>query len=170
MQLGLSVLLAMFGVFSFVTASAAQTGERARKGSFKVTIQQDGSWEGFAIENRFWVWIARRKGEFAGDGILDGMTSTCISKGRTAYGISKAEIYCENTDSDGEKIFESSDEECACGPGGEGGAGKGRFLGGTGKYVGIRGLFKIERRVGPRDQVKRTWTDYVTVTGNWTLP
>ena len=88
----------------------------------------------------------------------------------TAQGISVAEIHCENADSEGDKIFELSKEECACAPGGKGGTGTGEILGGTGKYVGIRGSFKIERKVGPRDQAARTWTDYVTIVGSWTLP
>ncbi len=98
------------------------------------------------------------------------MRSRCISKGTTAGGISEAEIHCENTDKDGDKIFEVSKEECACGPGGAGGTGRGEFLGGTGKYVGIRGSFVIERKVGPRDQVARTRTDHVTIEGSWSLP
>ncbi|MGI9407788.1 MAG: hypothetical protein ACR2O4_15545 [Hyphomicrobiaceae bacterium] len=171
MRSGSSLLLVILCAGFAVAASAAQAGgKRLKEGSFRVTIQQDGSWNGFAVENRFWIWIARRKGVFAGNGILDGLTSRCISKGRTAHGRSTAEIHCENTDPDGDKIFEVSSEECACDPGGEGGTGEGRFLGGTGKYVGIRGSFRIERKVGPRDRTERTWTDYVTIVGRWTLP
>ena len=98
------------------------------------------------------------------------MTSSCISKGTTAYGISKAEIHCENSDEYGNNIYEISQEECACGPGADGGAGMGEFIGGTGKFTGIRGTFTIKRKVGPRDQRARTCTDYVTIEGSWTLP
>lgn len=164
------ILLAISCLVLFVCASVTAAAELPRQGTFRVTIKQDGSWEGFPVAQKYWVWIARRKGVFDGTGPLDGMTSRCISKGTTAYGISTAEIHCENTDSDGDQIFEVSNEECACAPGAKGGTGTGEFLGGTGKYIGIRGSFEIERRVGPRDQAAGTWTDYVTIVGSWTLP
>ena len=170
MQHPYSTLLAVACLVLFMCASVSVAEDLPRQGSFRVTIQQDGSWEGFSVAQKYWVWIARRKGVFDGTGPLNGMTSRCISKGMTVYGISTAEIHCENTDNDGDQIFEMSKEECACASGGKGGTGTGEFLGGTGKYVGIRGSFEIERKVGPRDQAIRTWTDYVTIVGSWTLP
>ena len=160
--------------FSFLASMAAIAGVSAmqpeRQGTFRVTITQEGSWEGFPVAQNYWVWIARRSGTFSGTGPLAGMTSNCVSKGTTAFAISKAEIHCENTDRDGDKIFEKSTEECACAPDGEGGTGTGEFLGGTGKYTGIRGTFRISRKVGARDQAARTWTDHVVVEGNWIIP
>lgn len=153
-----------------IISSAAVVAEVPEEGNFAVTITQRGSWEGFPIGHQHWVWIARREGVFSGDDPLNGMTARCISKGKTLFGLSEAEIHCENTDADGDKIFEVSKEECVCGPGGRGGTGSGEFIGGTGKYWGIRGSFKIERRVGPRDREARTWTDYVTIKGSWRLP
>lgn len=165
------LLTALAGlVLSFSTAPFVSAQEPASTGTFRVTIRQDGSWEGFRVAQGHWVWIARRKGVYSGTGPLDGMTSNCVSKGTTAYGISKAEIHCENTDSDGDRIYEVSKEECACAPGGKGGTGSGEFLGGTGKFVGIRGSFRIERAIGARDQAARTWTDHVTIEGDWVLP
>lgn len=164
-----SVLLIFYlATLKFTVASLAE--QPPKHGNFRVLIEQKGSWEGFPIANKYWVWIARRSGVFEGNGPLNGMTSRCISKGTTAYGILKAEIHCENTDADGDKIFEVSKEECACGPGGDGGKGNGEFLGGTGKYLGIKGTFEIERRVGSRDRENRTWTDQVVMQGNWSLP
>lgn len=141
-----------------------------KKGEFSATITQQGSWEGFAIGHQHWVWIARREGVYSGSGLLNGMTSRCVSKGKTLFGVSEAGIHCENTDQDGDKIFEVSKEQCVCGPGQKGGTGKGEFIGGTGKYERIRGAFEIERKVGARNREARTWTDHVKVTGKWELP
>jgi hypothetical protein len=157
-------------VVSDAPATRAEAGELARQGRFAVEIMQSGSWEGFAIGHRHWVWIARRTGVFSGEGILDGMTSNCVSKGSTLFGVSEATVHCENIDADGDKIFETSTETGVWTRGGKGGTGSGTFLGGTGKYERIRGAFEIVRKVGPRDEATRSWTDYVTVTGNWTLP
>ncbi|MCP4329732.1 MAG: hypothetical protein GY791_14995 [Alphaproteobacteria bacterium] len=165
-----SFLLAILCFVCVLCAGQSPAGELPKQGKFEVTIEQDGSWEGFPVAHSYWVWIARREGIFVGTGLLNGMTSKCVSKGKTSHGISIAEIHCENTDSDGDKIFEVSQEECACAPDGEGGTGTGEFLGGTGKYVGIRGSFDIERRVGPRNQAARTWTDHVTIVGSWNRP
>lgn len=151
-------------------ASASLAQEIPNQESFKVTIKQNGSWEGFPVAHKYWVWIAQREGVFEGTGLLDGMTSRCISNGTTVHGVSTAEIHCENTDSDGDKVFEASKEECACAPGGNGGKGYGEFIGGTGKYTGVRGSFEIERKVGARNQDARTWTDHVTIEGRLTLP
>ena len=170
MQRSGSFILAVSCLVLLLGSSVSAAEELAKQGSFEVTIQQDGSWEGFPVAQSYWVWIARRQGDYLGTGPLNGMTSKCVSKGRTAHGISTAEIHCENSDPDGDKIFEFSKEECACAPGGKGGTGTGEFLGGTGKFVGIRGTFEIERKVGARDQAARTWTDYVTIVGSWTLP
>lgn len=151
-------------------ATQAAATELAKKGEFSATITQQGSWEGFAIGHQHWVWIARREGVYSGSALLAGMTSRCVSKGKTLFGVSEAEIHCENTDQDGDKIFEVSKEQCVCGPEQKGGAGKGEFIGGTGKYERIRGAFEIERKVGARNREARTWTDHVTVTGKWELP
>lgn len=157
-------------LFSLTCVSAPPADELPRAGRFTVEIEQSGSWEGFAVPHTYWVWIARRKGTYAGSGPLDGMTSRCVSKGTTAFGISTSEVHCENADDDGDKIFEVSTEECACAPGGRGGKGQGELIGGTGKYAGIRGSFEIERKVGARDQAARTWTDFVRIVGRWRLP
>lgn len=141
-----------------------------KEGNFVVTITQHGSWEGFPIGHQHWVWIARREGVYVGDGPLNEMTSRCISKGRTLFGVSDAEINCVNTDADGNTILEISTEQCACGPGQSGGTGSGEFIGGTGSFHGIRGQFEIERKVGARDREARTWTDHVKLKGVWQLP
>lgn len=157
-------------LFANLLAPLATAEQPARTGTFQVDITQKGSWEGFRVAQRHWVWIARRAGVFEGEGILKGLSETCISKGTTAFGISKAEVECRYEDRDGDLIFSSSTEECVCAPGGKGGSGSGKFTAGTGKYVGISGSYKITRKVGARDQGKRTWTDYVTLEGSWTLP
>ncbi len=162
------VVLAIVSAIGGSQLACAQ--EQASEGTFLVTIRQHGSWEGFRVAQGHWVWIARREGVYSGTGPLDGMTSKCISKGTTAFGISRAEIHCENSDSDGDRIYEVSREECTCAPGGKGGTGTGEFVGGTGKYVGIHGSFRITRTVGARDQAARTWTDEVAIEGNWVLP
>lgn len=145
-------------------------GALPKGGNFVVTITQHGSWEGFPIGHQHWVWIARREGVYVGDGPLNKMTSKCISKGTTLFGVSSAEIHCVNTDGDGNTIFEASTEQCVCGPDQRGGMGRGELIGGTGTFQGIRGQFEIERKVGARDQEAQTWTDYVTLTGAWQLP
>jgi len=144
----------------------ATPGAAAESGRFAVTITQNGSWEGFEIGHRHWVWIARRSGTFEGDGILHGMTQTCVSNGKTLFGASVATAHCVNVDADGDHIFETSTETGDWARGGRGGT----FAGGTGKYARIRGAFEIERKVGARDEAARSWTDYVTVTGSWALP
>ncbi len=165
-----TVLSAGIGLMVLSAAVVGAERQPAREGTFRASITQEGSWEGFPVAQNYWVWIARRQGVFSGAGLLDGLTSNCVSKGTTAYGVSKAEIHCEHTDQDGDRIFEKSIEECACAPGGKGGTGTGEFIGGTGKYTGIRGSFTIIRKVGARDQAARTWTDHVTVEGDWVLP
>ncbi len=170
MRSGPTILAVAVILGTSATLMRGKADDVPKNGTFSVSIQQTGSWQGFLVPNNYWVWIARRKGQFAGIGLLDGMTSTCISKGKTIRAISRAEIHCENTDRDGDKIFEISTEECSCGQNGTGGTGSGNFLGGTGKYVGIRGSFEIKRTVAARDYDAHTWTDEVSIVGRYTLP
>ena len=149
---GLSlVLFAAFG-------ASAVAGELPKQGTIKHSWTFSGPYEGLEVGEQ-WAGIARFKliTVPAEGGDLPPMVADCVGMGIDTHW----EGYCVFTDADGDKIFdqwEDVDEK-----------GTGTFMGGTGKYAGIKGSREYEFYYLP-DMPEGNFTGIGDETGSYTLP
>jgi hypothetical protein len=134
--------------FALVTLSpgvAAQ--ELAKQGAFSATYTVSGTSKTTAVgkdraayTNEFMMVLSND----AGKGFLHNMTARCIGFGLSdaTAGTRKGTGYCTFVDADKDQIFEEWEGETS----GRGSPfkGKAKWLGGTGKYTGMEGIYDFE--------------------------
>lgn len=104
-----------------------------------------------------------------GDGLLNNLTGRCLGWWlvETEAQTFESHFRCTYTDDDGDEIFEKADFDTQ--PLGGPSVGTGHWMGGTGKYRELSGVFEIRTRsLRPS---REGWIQYVgTKNGNYRLP
>jgi hypothetical protein len=146
-----------------VSAAAPQAG-----GDFEAHWRVDGSEEQIPFGAAGPQSIFRHQGRLTvldDDGFVANALSRCIGL-RDARKGSMAR--CVWITEGGAQIFSDVDRKPA--PGGQGGNGNGRIVGGTGRFSGITGSYEIRWVEQPQAAKGKISGETVSMRGRWTLP
>lgn len=135
------------GLALVVLAASVAAEELAKQGTFSATYTVSGTSKTTVIgkdraayANEFMMVLSND----AGKGFLHNMTAHCIGFGvnDAGAGTRKGSGYCTFVDADKDQIFEQWEGEAT----GRGSPlkGKAKWLGGTGKYAGLEGIYDFE--------------------------
>ena len=131
-----------FVAATFALSSSGMAAELAKSGSIEGQvyihtvqkideIEAAGGMKGY-INEEFEFHVPKQRGE-----LLDGMSGRCLAYGKYSDGGAfKESGRCIKVDADGDKIFEEYEVQLSDAK--DTTPGKARFLGGTGKYTGLR--------------------------------
>ena len=134
------VLLFAFGMVAY--------GEMAKEGSLAGTVTYAGSQKMIPLDKEHFVLTYENFGVRVSDskeGPLHGMSTHNVGVMYFENGVGKLRGYIFNIDKDGDKvIMELTEEAAQLGP--KPTNGKGKIIGGTGKFKGIQGNMEYTRR------------------------
>ena len=150
-----------------LTCSCLLAADLEKKGHFSGTHTWYAVGKAAEIEKNHWFWTGEFSGVFlndAGSGFLHLASVACPAMNDIQPdGSNFAHGYCIVTDNSGDKVYTAW--KCK-GRMGDQCVGDGHFIGGTGKYAGIKGDNKFSSRgIASTSSGYAVWTD-----ATWELP
>jgi hypothetical protein len=163
----LASILALAFLLAFVPISKA---EMAKEGTISGTVTYGGTHKVYPLDKEHFVFTYENFGVRVSDskkGPFHGMSTHNVGVMYFENGVGRLRGYIFNIDKDGDKvIIELTEEGVQLGPNPV--SGKGKIVGGTGKFKGIEGGIEYTRR-SMKPAAKLTHQAISRGTGTWKI-